>query len=364
MTQQPLRIGLIGAGANTRARHIPGLRAVPEVEIVAVCNRRPTSTAAAAREFGIPRTYERWQDLVGDLGIDALVIGTWPYLHCPITLAALEAGKHVLTEARMSLNAAEAHRMLEASRRYPNLVTQIVPSPYGLKGHDVMAELIEGGYLGDLREVHVFNLSDALADQASPLSWRQDAALSGFNMLTLGIVHETLLRWVPPPVRVMAQVHAFIPKRIDPESGVNRAVGTPDSVQVLTVLENGARVVYQVSGVMPFNQGAGIRLYGTEGVLHYDLANDRIFGASRRGRGRSGKVEALEEIPIPDEKARSWQVEADFVDAIRTGSPVRLTDFATGVRYMEFTEAVARSAQRDEVIELPLEEFLESDEDE
>ncbi|HZT83535.1 MAG TPA: Gfo/Idh/MocA family oxidoreductase, partial [Gemmataceae bacterium] len=101
MAQRPLRIGLIGAGANTRLRHIPGLRALPDVEIVAVVNRRPASTAAAAREYGIPRTFERWQDLVADRDIDALVIGTWPYLHCAITLAALEAGKHVLTEARM-----------------------------------------------------------------------------------------------------------------------------------------------------------------------------------------------------------------------------------------------------------------------
>ena len=52
---------------------------------------------------------------MADPDIDAIVIGTWPYLHCPITLAALEAGKHVLTEARMSMNAAEAHRMLAAA---------------------------------------------------------------------------------------------------------------------------------------------------------------------------------------------------------------------------------------------------------
>src|SRR5262245_42431382 len=130
---QALRIGLIGAGANTRLRHIPGLRAQPDVELVAVCNRRPSSTAQTAREFNIPKTCERWQDIVGDADIDAIVIGTWPYLHCPITLAALEAGKHVLTEARMSLNAAEARSMLEASRKRPNLVTQIVPSPFGLK---------------------------------------------------------------------------------------------------------------------------------------------------------------------------------------------------------------------------------------
>src|SRR5437868_3425576 len=133
MTHPPLRIGLIGAGANTRLRHIPGLREQENVTLVAVCNRRPSSTAAVAREYGIPRTFERWQDLVADPGLDAVVVGTWPYLHCPVTLAALEAGKHVLTEARMSLTAAEAHRMFAAAQRFPNLITQVVPSPYGLR---------------------------------------------------------------------------------------------------------------------------------------------------------------------------------------------------------------------------------------
>src|SRR5260370_27842262 len=151
MASHPLRVGLIGAGANTKLRHIPALRAIADVEIVAVCNRRPESTAAAAREHGIPRTYERWEELVADPAIDAIVIGAWPYLHCPITLAALEAGKHVMTEARMAMNAAEAHRMLAAARRHPKLVTQIVPSPYGLKGHDVMGELLVEGFLGELR---------------------------------------------------------------------------------------------------------------------------------------------------------------------------------------------------------------------
>src|SRR5947209_19590481 len=173
MATKTLRIGLIGAGSNTRLRHIPGLRAIPAVEIVSVCNRRPASTAAVAREYGIPRTYNHWQDLAADPDVHAVVIGTWPYLHCPITLAALEAGKHILTEARMSLNAAEAHRMLAASRRYPNLVTQVVPSPFGLAGHDVMTELIQAGFLGELREAHVRGLNAALADPAAPLSWRQ-----------------------------------------------------------------------------------------------------------------------------------------------------------------------------------------------
>src|SRR5438874_13094544 len=153
MSTHSLRIGLIGAGANTRSRHIPGLKAIEDVEIVAVCNRRPGSTAAAAREFGIAKTYEHWQDLVADPDIDAVVIGTWPYLHCPITLAALEAGKHVLTEARLAMNAAEARRMLAAAQERPNFVAQVVPSPFGLAGDAVVKELIRDSFLGELREV-------------------------------------------------------------------------------------------------------------------------------------------------------------------------------------------------------------------
>jgi predicted dehydrogenase len=354
MTSQRLRIGLIGAGGNTRLRHIPGLLALPDVELAAVCNRRPESTTAVAREFNIPRTFEHWQQLVADPDIDAVVIGTWPYLHCPITLAALEAGKHVLTEARMAMNADEAHRMLAAAQAHPQLVAQIVPSPFGLRGDAVMRELIHQGFLGELREVQIFGLNAALADAVGPLSWRQDASLSGFNMLTLGIIHETVLRWIPAPVRVLAQLHAFVPRRIDPQSGVLRAVGTPDSVQVLAVLPNGGRASYHFSGVAAFGQRLAIHLHGSDGALHYDLLSDRIVGASRCQGAQPGAASELKAIDIPPEKAGGWRVEEDFVDSIREGTAVRLTDFATGVAYMEFTEAVALSAERGEAVELPL----------
>lgn len=348
-----LRIGLVGAGGNTRTRHIPGLRAIPGVEIVAVCNRRPESTAAAAGEFGIPRTFAHWQDLVADPAVDAVVIGTWPYLHCPVTLAALSAGKHVLTEARLAMNAAEAHRMLAAAREQPALIAQVVPSPFGLTADAVVKDLIRDGYLGELREVEVIGRGGSLADPNAPLHWRQDGALSGLNMLQLGILHETLMRWVPPPVRVLAQVHAFIPTRIDPEGGVRRRVGTPDSVQVLAILDGGARATYQLSGVTPVGGGMSIRLFGSEGMLHYDLEGDRLWGRTR-------SAGELSEIAVPAEKRGGWRVESDFVDSVRTGARVRFTDFATGVAYMEFTDAVARSAETGEAVSLPLEEFADA----
>ncbi len=355
MPLESLRIGLIGAGGNMRQRHIPGFQALHGIELAAVCNRRPESTAAAAREFGIARSFQHWQDLVEAPDLDAVVIGTWPHLHCPISLAALESGKHVLTEARMCMNAAEAHAMLAAAQRHPRLVTQIVPSPFGLRGHAVMQDLIRSGYVGRPRELHVYSMSDALANPVTPLSWRQDAALSGYNTLTLGILHETVSRWVAPAVRVLAQVHAFIPARIDPESGVRRPVGTPDSAQVLTVHADGLRGIYQISGVTPFSPGMGVRLYGSEGTLWYDLSADRIHGAKVSGDKK------LDEISIDPDRAGGWRVEADFVEAIRGGKPIELTDFATGVQYMEFTEAVARSASSGLPIELPLAEFADED---
>lgn len=349
-----IRVGLIGAGANTRARHIPGLLAVPDVRLAAVCNRQPASTAAVAREYGIPRTFDSWQKLVADPDLDAVVIGTWPYLHAEITLAALAAGKHVLTEARMAMNARQAHQMLAASRQRPDLVAQIVPSPFGLRAGAVVPELLTAGYLGELREVEVVHRTAALASPADALHWRQDAALSGLNMLTLGIFHETLLRWLPQPSAVLAQAHAFIAERTDPTSGARRAVGTPDSVQVLCQWPSGARATYQFSGVTPFGQGGHITLRGSDGALHYDLVNDRLLGRSASRGDAPGALSDLVEIAVPAERAGAWRVEADFIDSVRHGAPVRLTDFSTGVAYMEFTEAVARSARVGAAVTLPL----------
>jgi len=343
-----IRVGIVGLGANTRLRHVPGLRACGDVDIAAVCNRRAESTAAAAQEFDIPRTYQRWQDLVADPEIDAVVIGTWPYLHCPITLAALEAGKHVLTEARMAMNADEAHQMLRASQRAKGLVTQIVPSPLGFRAHTVVKELLADGFLGQLREVVVLGTSNALANSHMPLYWRQSAEYSGLNALALGILHETLVRWVPDPVRVLAQTHIFTPERLDVETADMAEVGTPDSVHVLTTLRGGARGVYHLSAVMHHGPGMQIHLYGRHGTLKYEfLPEDRLMGAAE------GEKE-LHEIVVPPEKAGQWRVEEEFIQAIRGEGKVELTDFATGVRYMEFTEAVARSAQTGKAVELPL----------
>ena len=91
MSSKNISVGIVGAGANTTSKHIPGLQAIDGVEIVAVCNRSRESGERVAAQFDIPHVYEDWTALINAPEVDAVVIGTWPYMHCRLTLAALAA---------------------------------------------------------------------------------------------------------------------------------------------------------------------------------------------------------------------------------------------------------------------------------
>ncbi len=351
MLTQRVRIGIVGAGNNTRLRHIPGFRHVPGVDILGVVNRTPESTARAAKELEIPRVYADWRALIEDSEIDAVMIGTWPNLHCEVTCAALETDKHVLTEARMARNAEEAHRMCDVAHRHPDLVKQIVPSPFGLVQDQHVKELIEEGFLGEIREVIVIGATDAFAKADAPLHWRQNAEISGDNVLSMGILHETVLRWAPPPTQVSAQKATFGATRPSADGRSAVPVTVPDSLQVVTELDNGGRGLYHLSGVCHFGPGHQIHLYGSEGTIKYEISPvERLLTA------RAGDSQLLE-FEIPKEKRGGWRVEAEFIGAIRGNEKVRFTDFATGMKYMEFTEAVARSAKTGAAVSLPLPEY-------
>lgn len=338
MSAARLRVGVIGAGANTRAKHLPLLRAIPGVEIVAVANRSRESSERVAREFGIARVAPDAQAIIAAADIDAVVIGTWPYLHAELSIAALRAGKHVLTEARMARDLAEAQAMLSELRKHPQLVAQIVPAPFSLPFDATIVDWLRGGKLGVVREVHATFTHGALANPAAPFSWRQDFALSGKNTMFLGIFYEMVRRWLGrDPESVVADAAIFTQFRRD-EHGAEHEVKIPESVSVLGRYADGARLVMHLSGVetsVPRNE---IRVNGSEGAVRADFAADELWFAPRGGAERR--------VEIAPERRGEWRVEADFVDSIREGKPVTLTDFASGVRYMAFTDAVWESWNR------------------
>ena len=341
-----IRVGVIGAGANTRLHHIPKLQAIAGVEVVSVCNRSRESSERVAREFGIPKVYDHWTDLVAADDTNAIVIGTWPYLHCPVTLAALDAGKHVLTEARMAMNAGEAHAMLEASRQCPQLIAQIVPSPFSFKADRTLRDLLAEGFVGELLAIELKGGSAGFADFDRPRTWRQNRELSGFNLMLMGIWYEALMRWVGHATRVTAVARTFVNRRPD-ESGARVGVEIPDHVDVIAEMACGAQAHLQFTEVCGLSRQDEVWFDGTTGTLRYDRATQRVDGGQRGDR-------ELTEISIAPEKEYSWRVEEEFVRAVRGEMLVWRTSFADGVKYMEFTEAVVRSAQAGRAVPLPL----------
>lgn len=343
MTDDTIRVGVVGAGANSRLHHIPKLQAQAGVEVVGVVNRRRTSSEAVAREFAIPRIYADWREAVEDPATQAIVIGTWPYLHAPITLAALAAGKHVLTEARMACDAGEAHAMWAAARQRPDCVTQVVPAPLSLGVDRTIQRLWSTDWLGELQLIECTTTAP-FPEPVPDLHWRRDRDLSGMNVAMLGIVYEMIMRWVGEAVSVTAGSCTFARRnRVGPDA--LRTVHVPDHVDVLGTMACGAQLHLQQSAATVLKPGAGIWLYGTEGVLRFH--DGQLTGARR------GDTE-LAPIPIPPDEQGGWRVEEEFIQAIRGREPITHTTFADGVKYMEFVEAVARSAALGRRVPLPL----------
>jgi len=323
-----LRIGMVGAGGIARSRHVPGLKAIDGVRLEAVANRSRESSERAAAEFGFARARAHWRDVVQDPEVDAVVIGTWPYLHAPIALAALAAGKHVLIEARLAMNAVEGREILAASRRRPDLVAMVVPAPFSFWADACVQRLLAEGEIGDLRLVRVFwGGGDGRLDIGP--AWRCERRYSGNNVLSLGIVYETLVRWVGPALWVQADTQLITPRH---EAG---PADVPDLVCAHGELAGGARLSLDMSPHARFAGANVVHLFGSAGTITIDMGRRSI--ALDQGNG------PIEIQPRDDERA-DWRVEAEFVGAIRGEEEVQLTDVATAVRYLEFTDAVHASA--------------------
>ena len=342
-----IQIGIIGAGANTRLKHIPLLQKIKGVEIVGVVNRTLASSKKVAEEFNIPKVYEDWRELISDRDIDAVVIGTWPYLHCLATVEALNSGKHVLTEARMGMDAKEAHFMLEISEGLPDLVTQIVPSPSGLPCDYWMRENLAKGIIGEVREIVIRSMNPLFADPTTPHNWRTLVEYSGMNIMTLGIHHEAVLRWFGDTSSVYASGRIFTENRRDPESGKMKKVEIPESLIVTSQLASGAHCVYHHSNVAHHAGPDQMEIFGSDGTLRVSLWEGTVELAKSNSK-------AFKAVKIPKSQIRHWTVEQDFVDAINGFKSIELTTFEMGVKYMEFTEAVQLSQRGGKKVSLPL----------
>src|ERR1700747_1817642 len=169
MTQKAkLRIGIVGGGNIVKTRHLPALKKSPDVEIVAVSNSTYESSEKFCTE-NIPSAtpMANWADLLALPDLDIIWIGTPPYMHSAVTVSALEAGKHVFCQARMSMDLAEAEEMLVASKRFPELVTMLCPPPFGMRADLLVKKLLAEDYIGRPHHVRLQSFTSSYLDPAT-----------------------------------------------------------------------------------------------------------------------------------------------------------------------------------------------------
>ena len=320
-----------------RDRHLPGLKKHPEVEIVAVSNSTYESAEKFCQENAPHATpMANWADLLSIPELDIVWIGTPPYMHSAVTISALEAGKHVFCQARMSMDLAEAEEMLAASKRYPELVTMLCPPPFGMRADLLVKKLLAENHIGHPHHVRLQSFMSAYLNPEAPAHWRQKIEISGLNVLTLGIYVEVLQRWLGDITGVFARGKILRSERRGYE------VIIPDLLNVLCIFENGAEGVLEFSGVNVSDESDHAEIYGDRGTLTYDFATDVV---------RAGKYggEELHIVDLAPDLESEWRVEDDFLAAVKSKGRIRPhPDFEDGLRYMRVVQAVADSRARNE----------------
>ncbi len=147
-----LKIGFIGCGGIANQKHLPGMSQQTEyVDLCAFCDLIPERAEKAAKQYGTPdaKVYTDYHELLADPTIDAVHVLTPNIAHCEITIAALEAGKHVLCEKPMAATTADAKKMLEARDRTGKMLT-IGYQYRHFPANQVAKKVIDDGWLGDV----------------------------------------------------------------------------------------------------------------------------------------------------------------------------------------------------------------------
>lgn len=262
--ERRLRMGLIGPGFIA-AHHIDAVRRLGDVDVVAIAGSTASSARRRAAELNVPQSHGRYQDLLADPSIDVIHNTTPNDLHHPVTLAALRAGKHVISDKPLALDRGQARELRDAAiaARVAHVVT------FNYRGNPLVQQarlMIDAEELGPITYVHGHYLQDWLSDP-TVFSWRQDPQRGGASsaLADIGSHWCDLAEHVCGSriTEVLADLTTVVPVRYAPtqptqafahDPGTARTrieVGSEDLASVLLRFENGARGCLRVGQVLP-----------------------------------------------------------------------------------------------------------------
>jgi predicted dehydrogenase len=344
-----IRIGIIGAGF-ARTTQIPGFQNCDGAEVIAIASAHREHAEEVAREFNIPHVESDWRALVARDDIDLISIVTPVVTHYEMTLAALDAGKAVLCEKPMAMNAGEARRMTERATA-SGVLALIDHELRFLPARIKLRQLVRRGEIGRIRHARLVLRTDSRVD--ADWNWWSDKAKGGGALGALGSHGIDGFRWLLSTEisEVFCQLATHIPQRKD-SSGTLREVTTDDEANMLmrfadNDLTEGATGNVSLSVVEAGKPEHRLEVFGARGSY---LVEDNQLWHSSVGDGEWKKVEAVQGELAKGMRDNDWSrgftsFACKIVEALRQGRTTveGAATFEDGYRTQLILDAARRS---------------------
>jgi predicted dehydrogenase len=325
MRMQKVSWGVLSTAKIGIEKVIPAMQRGACCRITAIASQVLSKAQAAAAKLGIPKAYGSYAELLADRDIDAIYIPLPNHLHVEWSIKALEAGKHVLCEKPIGMNAAEAEKLLAVSRKHPNLK---IMEAFMYRFHPQwtrVRQLLAAGVIGELQTIQSFYSYS----NVDPANIRNQLETGGGGLMDIGCYCISLSRFLfgSEPQRVFGMID------YDPTFRTDRLA----------------------SAILDFGRGTSTFTCGTQ-LTHYQRMN--VFG-------NAGRIEL--EIPFnapADRPCRMWQQTRSGVEEVTfeicnqytaqgdafsqailndTDVPTPLTDAAANMKVIEAVIAGART---------------------
>ena len=261
-----LRWGLIGCGDISRKRVAPALRDLPNCHLVAVARRRAELAKPFAQEFGAPKWRQDWQTLLQDKEVEAVYIATPVYVHVAQTIAAAEAGKHVLCEKPMALNVEECDRMNAACRDH-HVRLGAAYYRHFYPAIDRVKEIIRSGEIGRPVMIQINAFERFNPEPGHSRHWFVEKAKAGGGpMFDFGCHRiEVLLNIFGPAGRAIGSTaNVLFDREVE------------DTAVALFEFDGGVRGVLSVSHAACEPQDT-MNIFGSEGSIHIPVLNHGVM---------------------------------------------------------------------------------------
>ena len=311
MINNKLGIGIIGTGGISNSHADGYLRLGDKVKLIAVADIIPDKAEAAAERWGAEHAFEDYHTLLNMKQIDAVSVCTYNAAHCQPTVDALKAGKHVLVEKPMAVNAQEAYRMATAAEASGKILMvamkwRFMPEVLAAK------QAVEDGLLGDIY------YAEAILWQQRGIPGgtfiKKETAGGGAFMDNGVYTLDTVLYIMghPKPLSVSAAVDAYFGKRTD-GSWDPKDFTVEDFGVGFVRFAGGITLFFVHAWAINFEEYWKMRLAGTEGGI--ELTPLKIF------HGGYGDVKDVTPKELPQGSIEIWYEVAQFVEAIIEGKP-------------------------------------------